>query len=296
MTHVPHPSRRSLLLAAAALPLAGSALAAAGSTSANPDITGAMRLVFSDEFDRASVLEGGPARYRTSFFWGGRTLPSNGEEQFYVDPAYVSKQGDRPGLDPFEIRDGVLSIVARRANDAERGTVEGYRYVSGMLNTYDSFSFRYGFVEARARVPKGKGLWPALWLLRRDQGKLGEIDIFESFGAKTNYLNSTLHWFADGRSQNLKLVRRDAPDLSADFHRFGLLWTPQEVVMYLDGQEMGRAATPPQLNAPMYLLMNLAVGGRWTGNADASTPFPARFDIDYVRIWQRPEDQTAAAR
>lgn len=278
--------------AALAIALLPATAALAGPAPAAPEATAGMKLVFADEFDRPHLLEGGPVRWNTTFFWGGRTLPTNKEEQLYVDPGYVSKQGDRPGLDPFEIRDGVLSIVARRASETERGALEGYRFTSGLITTHGSFTFRYGYVEARARVPRGQGFWPAIWLLDQRKPKLGEIDIMEIFGQKTRYLNTTLHW-QDGGARSLKLVRRDVPDLADGFHTYGLLWTADSIVMYLDGREMGRAATPPQLREPMYLLLNLAVGGKFPGFTDATTPFPARFDIDYVRVWQSPEDVRA---
>lgn len=278
---------RLAALAAAMLPIRP---ALPASPAAPPPQASGMTLVLADEFDRPHLLEGGPVRWNTTFFWGGRTLPTNKEEQLYVDPGYVSKQGDRPGLDPFEMRDGVLSIVARRASQAERGSLEGYRFTSGLITTHGSFTFRYGYVEARARVPRGQGFWPAIWLLDRRQPKLGEIDIMEVFGQKTRFLNTTLHW-QDGGARSLKLVRSDVPDLAEGFHTYGLLWTAEAIVMFLDGREMGRAPTPPQLREPMYLLLNLAVGGKFPGFTNASTPFPASFDIDYVRVWQSPQDQ-----
>lgn len=262
-------------------------------TSSNPAITGQMQIAFQDEFDGPAIATGGAGPWSTTYFWGARTMATNQEEQFYVDPGYTTKAGSKPGVNPFEIDKGVLSIVARRAPESLVPDLEGHRFTSGMLTTYKSFAFRYGFVEFRAKVPRGRSMWPAVWMLRRDQGKLGELDILEVFGQRTTFLNSTIHTPETG---TVLLVRKDTPDLAEDFHTYGMHWSPEKVTVYLDGREMGSAPTPEGLKGPMYLLVNLAVGGKWPGPTNSSTPDEARFQLDYIRVWQRPEDKAADMR
>lgn len=262
-------------------------------TSSNPDITKGMGVSFQDEFDAPKVSIGQGGRWSTTYFWGARTMAPNKEEQLYVDPTFKTESGVTPGIDPFEVKNGVLSIVARRTPDNLLKDLGGMRYTSGLLTSYRSFRFRYGFVEFRAKMPRGRSMWPAVWMLRSDKGSLGELDIAEVFGQRTNFLNSTIHAVDGGEKRAVLLVRRETQDLAADFHIYGLHWTEQKVTVYLDGKEMGSAPTPEGLRGPMYLLVNLAVGGKWPGPTNENTPAEARFEMDYLRVWQSPEDRAA---
>ncbi len=152
----------------------------------------------------------------------------------------------------------------------------------------DRFATKYGYFEIRAKIPKGKGLWPAIWLLPSTQEPRPEIDILEVLGhapdvyeMHLHYLDKKKDWKSEGK--NAKVV-----DLSADWHAYGLEWSKDAVVWYLDGKEMWRYTKPDGISQePMYLLINLAVGGNWPGSPDARTKFPADFLIDYVRVWRR---------
>lgn len=243
-------------------------------------------LIFYDEFNTNGALDGKWAR---TYFWGGRTLPSNREEQIYTDQQFLHvKQVDRP--DSAVIEEGHLTLRADRLTEAEATKVGG-KYASGLVTTYNSFAFRYGIIEIRAQAPKGKGFWSALWLLRKDKGSMGEIDIMEVLGDKPDFLNVTLHMHEQGAARINRFVRTKGDDLTAAFHVYTLLWSEQEIAFALNGVEMARTRTPDALKADMYLLMNLAVGGKWPGSPDAATPFPATFKIDYVRIWQMAGDK-----
>lgn len=245
-----------------------------------------LRLVFQDEFSEGASPQ---VQWSRTFFWGGRTLPSNKEEQIYTDLVFLKQNGlDRP--DSAQIRDGVLHLIADRVS-SDQSVQLGGQYASGLVTTFQSFNFRYGVVEVRAQAPKGKGFWSALWLLRRDKGSRGEIDIMEVLGDKPDFLNVTLHMGEDGATNINRFVRKKTVDLTADFHVYTLLWSENEIAMALDGVEQARTKTPDALKSDMYFLMNLAVGGKWPGSPNASTPFPNAFKIDYVRIWQAPVEK-----
>ena len=243
-------------------------------------------LVFRDEFN----AKGNPdPQWARTYFWGGRTLPTNREEQIYTDAAFLkAKQVNLS--DNASIDGGYLTLRADRLSRDDAAKLGG-QYASALVTSYNSFTFRYGIVEIRAQAPKGKGFWSALWLLRKDKGSKGEIDIMEVLGDKPDFLNVTLHMSETGAAGINRFVRKKVTDLTADFHVYTLLWSEQEIAFALDGVEMARTPTPESLKADMYLLMNLAVGGKWPGSPDATTSFPAMFKIDYVRIWQESGDK-----
>lgn len=240
-----------------------------------------LKLVFSDEFEG----QGSPSsQWARTYFWGGRTLPSNKEEQIYTDAVFL-RQKQSELSDSAVMSNGFLALRAERLTPVEAQKLGG-AYASGLVTTFPSFAFRYGVIEIRAQPPKGKGFWSALWLLRKDKGSRGEIDIMEVLGDRPDFLNVTLHMGEEGVAGINRFVRKKTVDLTSDFHVYSLMWSEKEIAMALDGVELARTATPEALKADMYLLMNLAVGGKWPGSPNAGTPFPAEFKIDYVRVWQ----------
>ena len=246
----------------------------------------ARSLLFRDEFNANGMPD---AQWARTYFWGGRTLPTNREEQIYTDATFLkAKEVDLS--DSASVDGGYLMLRADRLSSDDAVKLGG-KYASALLTSYNSFSFRYGVIEIRAQAPKGKGLWSALWLLRKDKGSKGEIDIMEVLGDKPEFLNVTLHMTEVGSAGINRFVRKKVNDLTAAFHVYTLLWSEQEIAFALDGVEMARTRTPDSLKADMYLLMNLAVGGKWPGSPDATTSFPALFKIDYVRIWQESGDK-----
>jgi beta-glucanase (GH16 family) len=150
------------------------------------------------------------------------------------------------------------------------------------------FTFTYGYAEIRARVPAGVGLWSAFWLLPATHKARPEIDVMEIIGHEPDMLHMHFHYRdADGEQQSVGGDWR-GPDFSRGWHRFGVDWRPGAIVWYVDGVERFRFDDRDQIPAqPMYLLLNLAVGGDWPGEPDPSTRFPSTFEIDYVRVWQQ---------
>ncbi|MDB5476793.1 MAG: glycoside hydrolase family 16 protein [Phenylobacterium sp.] len=241
-----------------------------------------LAMTFSDDFDSFRRWSGGKGVWRTTFRDGKsgdddvevRTLRNNKEAQLYVDPEYA-----RLGLDPFRIHGGLLEIRAERAPLQAASALHGYRYVSGLITTQPSFSQTYGYFEMRAKLPAGKGLWPAFWLLPKDLSWPPEIDVMESVGDPSKYY-VTLHSKAED-DHGLEV-----PIGAGDFHVFSVSWDAKNVVWYVDGREVKRRPTPADMHKPMYLLANLALGGGWAGDPDATTPFPAVFTIDYIRAYR----------
>jgi beta-glucanase (GH16 family) len=159
-------------------------------------------------------------------------------------------------------------------------------YCSGVLTSRTRFFQRYGYFEMRARLPHGRGLWPAFWLLPKGGGWPPEIDVMEVLGHDPATLYASVHWKAQGNESITN--KAHTADLSAGFHIYGLSWHPDLLRWYVDGMEVARTSTPPGLDKPMYLLVNLAVGGKksWPGAPDAGTVFPARMIVDYIRAYR----------
>ncbi|HEV7158711.1 MAG TPA: glycoside hydrolase family 16 protein [Caulobacteraceae bacterium] len=241
-----------------------------------------LALTFEETF-RAPPVAPGRRTWRTTFGGGGdlgidkRTLAGNGEEEVYVDPAFGARIGS-PGLDPFRIGAGGLTITAQPAPPRVAGALQGRRYISGLISSQPSFAQRYGYFEARARLPAGKGLWPALWLLPANLSWPPEIDIMESIGDPgTVYVS--LHSHAGDFTQPVSVT-------GDGFHTFAVSWDPRQVAWFVDGRQVARRPTPSDMNQPMFLLANLAVGGHWPGAPDAATRFPARFAIQFIRAYR----------
>ena len=243
---------------------------------------GKWKSAFSDEFNAAELS---PAKWTTCYWWNnkGCTNLGNKELQWYL-----------PGN--ATMTNGVLRLRAQPE------TVKGFKgktftYTSGMVTTgvdyselprKSRFEFHFGHVEIRAKLPSGKGLWPALWMLPASRESRPEIDIMEVLGHTPKLLR--LHVHTEKADGGRKSVGEDVKtvDLSKGWHVYGLTWEADAIIWYLDGKEVWRQDNPEGIpNEPMYLLMNLAVGGNWPGRPDRSTKFPADFLIDYVRVWQR---------
>ncbi len=164
-------------------------------------------------------------------------------------------------------------------------------FLSGIITSYDAFRFLYGRVEARAKMPAGKGLWSAFWLLNgyynEDQPEDPEIDIIEAIGDQVNTANHAYHVRPGGGNTVSREGRAFMPDFSADFHTYGVEWTPGRIIWSVDGRETYRVEGDDVSSEQMYLLANLAVGGDFPGPPDETTPFPSTYEIDYIRVWQR---------
>jgi beta-glucanase (GH16 family) len=211
-----------------------------------------------------------------------RSLTSNKELQVYVDPAFAGTAKGPMGLNPFSVSNGILTIRAEKASPEVSSHVWGYGYTSGLLTTADSFSQTYGYFEVRARVPRGKGLWPAVWLLPADRTWPPEIDILESLGQDPDLIHQTVHW-TKHEEHVLKHSETRISGADTAFHTYGMDWSKTTIRWFIDGKETARAPTPPDLHKPVYLLLNLAVGG-WAGEP-AQDAVPGEFQIDYVRVY-----------
>jgi beta-glucanase (GH16 family) len=264
-----------------AFALSGLAAACVVATQAHSGPHGSdSSLVFGDEFDHGTL---DPDRWTTCYWWDddGCTNSGNHELEWYLP-------------DNVDVQDGVLRLEARQSR--VRGSDgSSYPYTSGMVTTGKSdddqadprFAFRYGRVEARMRMPEGKGLWPALWLLPATDESRPEIDVMEVLGDSPSTLRAHFLYDDDGEPVTRGRTWRGASS-AATWHRYGLRWTPDELVWLVDGKEKWRYRDAEHVpHEPMYLLIDLAVGGDWPGSPAPSTDFPAALEVDYVRIWQR---------
>lgn len=293
-------SRREFLLSTPLLaaPVLGAADTRARRPSFESLLTEPVRLVFADEFDDGNVLRinenatggkpGAPAwrsRYRHP-----RKDVINQEKQIYVDAAF-SGTSDKPlGVQPFSIANSVLTIRAQRSDPARVAPfIWNYGYTSGCITSELTHSQTYGYFEMRARLPVGRGFWPAFWLLPKRPVWPPEIDIFEGSGAQPDKVFHNVIEAQPGRpGSNSGWMQM--PPLAADgFRVFGLEWTRTRIAFIVDGR-LSFEYRNHQLHEDMYMLANLALGSHsasWIPDPDASTPFPGEFQIDYIRAFAR---------
>ena len=290
--------RAGLAAAGAALALVACAKAVASGAPATPPLKATpdgrpLKLAFADEFDSFRPWRGGQGVWRTTLREGPvddqdfnvRTLKSNKELQLYVDPDMRGRRrghadDDRPlGLNPFATRGGMLEIAAQPLPPALAERLDGYRYASGLITSQPSFKQTYGYFEMRARLPRGKGVWPAFWLLPADLSWPPEIDVMESIGDPSEAYMTVHSSVAKEPGSKVAI----SPN---DFHTFAVSWDKDQVIWFVDGREVKRQPTPADLHKPMYMLANVALGGDWAGAPDTSTPFPARMQIDYIRAYR----------
>lgn len=273
--------RRMLLLAATVLLLGVSRETVAAKTEPPADAPTNAKLVFDDEFNTLDM-----SRYSTKYWWGERWLGGeNAEHEVYADQTYAGSANGPLGLNPFSLVNGMLQIQATIPARSVAPYLEGQKYVSGLLTTYRSFSQLYGYFEIRARFPLGKGYWPAFWMLPKvSMPNPPEIDVVEVLGDQPTALNITAHWNVESKAKKQEWTLT-VPDTSEDFHRYGVLWTHEVIAWYFDGKRVAVMATPDDLNRPMYMLLNLAVGGSWPGYPNARTKFPGNMLVDYIRVY-----------
>lgn len=194
------------------------------------------------------------------------------------------------GHSPFAIDRDALVITADHTPPAMRPLIPepmSRSFVSGAISSYP-FSQTYGYFELCGRLPAGRGLWPAFWLMPTDMSWPPEIDVMEVLGQEPNKLFSTVHSRRFPQGTQIGLGSR-TPDLSAGDHCFGVDWGPERLRFYLDRKLVFTQPTPADCRQPFYLIANLAVGGptSWPGAPDAATRFPASFRIVSIRAWQR---------
>jgi beta-glucanase (GH16 family) len=278
---------------------------------ASPPIPGNWQLVFADEFDGTSL---DASKWIPCFPWAQKNssgavvgCSSTTTPNMYYLPENVV------------VQNGLLRLRAQdKRNEPTWRAPDGkyYKYTSGMVSTAGAsgtssykYLFQYGYVEMRAKVPKGKGYWPALWSLYPEGTWPPEIDMLEILGHETHigrfhyhYLDSNGIHRDSGRN-----YQSSGYDAANAFYTYGLYWSPSAIRWYIErptGSGTMVEATPgftdnvnivPNTNNPdsrnankqlMYLIANLQVGGSWPGEPDNTTVFPGYYDIDYIKVWQ----------
>lgn len=201
------------------------------------------------------------------------------------------------------LRDGKLVIKAIKSEKNGKDY-----YTSGKVTGQNKTDFSYGKVVVSAKVPEGQGLWPAIWMMPKEESyygqwpKCGEIDIMEVLGNDVSTAYGTLH-FGEPHGEIQGTWGLTGQTYADSFHEYSVEWEPGEIRWYIDGNLYNTANDwftavqgedekpyPAPFDQPFFVQMNLAVGGTWPGNPDATTDFDkAEFEIDYVRVYQKPE-------
>ncbi len=278
-TRRPHgPALHSALALGAAL---STALAGAPALAGDGDfeVPKGYVLVWADEFDRDGLPD--PAR------WDFDTAMNqqgwhNRELQYYAGP--------RP--ENAVVRGGRLLITARKEALRSAPDYGGQAYTSARLLTRGRAEWTYGFFEVRAKMPCGKGTWPAIWMLGSG-GRWpedGELDIVEHRGSHPEWVSSAVHTAAGHAADSVHAVT-GLPKACTDFNRYQMLWTEKGVSFGVNGRLhlhyprlKGGAAVWP-FDKPQFMLLNVAIGG-WLGGPVDNTIFPVTMEVDYVRVWQ----------
>ena len=236
----------------------------------------APQVLLDEAFDGDTLDD---ARWNTCHWWNddGCTITSNDELEWY-----------RP--EGVRVADGALQLTAERGDQqASDGTT--YPFRSGMVTTGPTVqdgepkvAFTYGTVEARVRVPDGRGLWSAMWLLPASTQSRPEIDAMEILGNDPTEALLHLHPKDRKAKSPSKTVSPPGVDFSRGWHDFRIDWSPNRLVYVIDGKRVWKITGDQVPDEPMYLIFNLAVGGSYPGSPDDSTTFPATFAIDSVKI------------
>ena len=238
----------------------------ASATPIAPHLPGNWVLRFHDEFDAPALAN----VWTPHQYWFDGPTVGEGEEE--SDPANVS------------VRNGSLVLTAKpdmRFGKPFTGALIQAGGIRGQSRP--TFSFLYGYAEARIRIPAGQGLWPAFWLMPASYHDAnGEIDILDNGTGNPNVLHGgALRHGGQDQHQHPR-------PLSPGFHVFAIDWQPDHLSWYLDGKLWAQTTDPTLIcPEPTYPIFDLAVGGAWGGPPNSSTPFPAAMEVDWIRIWQR---------
>lgn len=236
---------------------------------------------FADNFNTLSLHSGTTGTWDAKFPWAptsGSTLTGNGELQWYVNPLYAPTAS----LNPFSVSNGVLTISADKTPDTMKPLVGGYGYTSGLLSTYSTFAQTYGYFEMRADMPSEQGAWPAFWLLPEDGSWPPELDVVEMIGQDPHTIQTTVH--SDATGTHTKQGMNVQVDNTDGFHTYGVLWKSDTITWYFDDVAIFQAATPADMHDPMYMLVNLAVGGI-AGTPTDGLPNGSDMKIDYIKAY-----------
>ncbi len=242
------------------------------------------QVVWHDEFDGDS-LDAGKWSYQTGTGAEyGLTDWGNNELQYYRERNVT-------------VGDGMLTVTAKKEY------YRGKAYTSGRIRTIGKGDWKYCRIEFRAKMPLGKGLWAAVWMLPTDEvyggwAASGELDIMEYLGHESRKVHGTLHFGQSWPRNEQKGIdyNLSTSDFHTEFHDFTLEWIEGEIRWYVDNtlyQTLGSGdwrtnggSFPAPFNQEFHLLINLAVGGNWPGDPNSTTRFPQDLVIDYIRIFQ----------
>ena len=246
-------------------------------------------LAYEEEFDNPQAL----ANFDTRYIWPRKTI-INKEAQYYVDPA-------AGGYQPFDVTGGILSITADKTPENQRAAAEDQPYLSGVLTSRSNgHSQLYGLFEARMKLPKARGAWPAFWLLPTfDQwpsgiAVLSELDVMEAVGdVGSGVYHTSMHTNQSGKLVSASETVSTNANLTDEFHTYSIWWGEFETIWFFNGQEVMRRATPDDMHEPRHFLLNLAVGGKWAGEPNEAD-YPASLEVDYVRAYTRKPQYTPA--
>jgi beta-glucanase (GH16 family) len=244
------------------------------------------RLVFSDDFSGPAGAPPNPANWKYMIGgngWGNQELE-----------CYTSVRGNS-ALDGL----GDLVITALKQPGHVCADSHTTDYTSARLSTQGLQAFEYGTISMRAKMPVGKGAWPAFWALGADHDtagwpQSGEIDATEVIGARPTIVHGSLHGpEASGKAYTITGAYTAPADLSLDFHVYSVTWTATEISFSVDGHEyfsVTKATVEKtgtwEFDQPFYLLLNVAVGGSWPGPPSPATSWPQQMVVDYVRVYQ----------
>lgn len=221
--------------------------------------------IFDCEFDNPKDLK----KWNVISQWKN----ANNELQAYV-------------ADAVSVHDGCLFLEAKKKDVTYGG--KQMHYTSGKVETLKKFDIKYGRYDIRFKVPAGKGMWPAFWLLPSNGSWPPEIDFMEILGHEPQFLYVTNHYGVDknGKHPSHGAKKHEAhPDFSQEFHTLTGIWNEREIVCYVDGKKVS-VSQDGVPHEKMYMILNLAVGGDWPGNPDDTTTFPGVMQVDYVRVFK----------
>jgi len=245
----------------------------------------AWQLAWSDEFEGSRV---NPANW-TFETGNGSNGWGNSEREYYTS-----------GTENAYVSGGALHIVARKESQG------GFPYTSARMKTQTRFSNKYGRFEFRAKLPQGRGFWPALWMMGTNITSVGwpacgEIDVMECTGSWSNKVQGTIH-YSDSSNHHLQQTAfytfPTPGDSVTNFHTYAVEWTTNSIRWIVDGAttrtwtnwSSSTGAYPAPFNQPFFILINLAVGGSYLGHPsdaaiNAHTTFPGEMEVDYVRVY-----------
>lgn len=179
----------------------------------------------------------------------------------------------------IEVSEGMLKIHTKKESS------EGFPYTSGAITTKEKAVFKYGKLEVKAKLPAGQGLLPAIWLWNNQGNEFPEIDIVEVLGQEPGQLWNVIHYEVNGK-YGRDFTMTEHPDLTQDFHVYGIEWNPEKVTFLLDGEPVF-TSTDYVPQEDMYLFINAAVGGTWVGEPDSTTEFPTEMLVDWIRYYKK---------